>query len=88
MGRASGAYITGIKSNARITDLVDAANQTSTEEHHSKKKVARTDFEVLKVALLLNSSADQDFDKTNTNAAKCVFKPGSIEFFADLIWIR
>lgn len=76
IGRASGTCISGIKSNAKIADLLETTNNSSADDHQSKKKVARSDFEVLKVALLLKSSGDKEFDKINSNAAKCVFKPG------------
>lgn len=78
IGRASGTCITGIKSSAKISDLLESANNSKTDEQQSKKKVARTDFEVLRVALFLKLSADDEFDKINNNAAKCVFKPGTI----------
>lgn len=77
IGRASGTCITGTKSNAKISDLLEIANNASSDEIQSKKKVARTDFEVLRVALFMKLSGEQEFDKINKNAVKCVFKPGS-----------
>lgn len=77
IGGASGTCISGIKSNAKISDLLDAANSGSSDEIQSKKKVARTDFDVLGVSLFVKLSSDKEFDKINNNAAKCVFKPGS-----------
>lgn len=82
-GGSSGTCISGIKSNAKISDLLETANSSRTEEIQSKKKGTRTDFEVLRVSLFLKLSNDRDFDKINSNAAKCVFKPGIViyEFF-------
>ncbi|KAG4066450.1 hypothetical protein HA402_007086 [Bradysia odoriphaga] len=79
IGRESGTCITGTKSNAKVFDLIEAANSVSTDDIQSKKKVARTDFEVLRVALFMKLSGDQEFDKISNNAAKCVFKPDVVK---------
>lgn len=81
---SSGTSIVGIKSDAKMYELVDASQQDGDDGFGGAKvkksqKPLNTDFEVLKVGLMLKLTTDHDIEQIGGGATACVIDSGNRE---------
>lgn len=73
-GGSTGAKITGVKPDVKISDLLEAATKDEDDSFGGKAKKKQStvsEFEILNVVVLLKLTTDNDTEKSQSFASKC-----------------
>lgn len=73
-GGSTGVTIVGVKPNAKISDLLEAANKDEDDGFGGKakkKQATGSELEILNVVVLLKLTTDNDAEKSRSFASKC-----------------
>lgn len=73
-GGSTGANIVGVKPDAKISNLLEAATKDDDDGFGGKakkKQATCSEFEILNVIVLLKLTTDNDAEKSKSIASKC-----------------